>query len=282
MVRPGMKASVGDACLLLWRASDPGTWCPPALEALGKERVHMALASLTNACRRFVAAMMVVGTAAGLSALAAGPVNAQETTLVASVSPELLSGYVSSQQTAVLSQDITFQPEKWTLPEAPTVSDEMLSAYVAKGYTKTEDKVARTQRERLCLAQAIYHESRGEPESGQWAVANVILNRVVSKRYPNSICGVVFQNAHTTSCQFSFACDGRSDMGGNGNRIVRESWVKANVMALAAYQRFQEGKRPDTLPGTTLYFHTLNVSPGWAQVFKRVATIGNHIFYSPL
>ncbi len=202
---------------------------------------------------------------------------------VATLTPELLSSYVAHQTAARLQQDITFKPEQWLAPQAPTVNPEMLSAYAATKFVPTAKRVADAQKERLCLAQAIYHEARGEPEKGQWAVANVILNRVVSKRYPSSICGVVFQNANGPKfrCQFSFACDGRSDMGGNGNRIVRESWVRANVIALAAFKQFQAGQRPDAVPANVLYYHTLNVSPHWAQSFRQVSQIGSHIFYSP-
>lgn len=202
---------------------------------------------------------------------------------VAAITPELLSNYVANQANAKLSQDITFQPEMWGAPPAPSVDMEMLNAYAATKFVPTGTRVEQAQSERLCLAQALYHEARGESESGQWAVANVILNRVVSKRYPSTICGVVFQNAGGKKyrCQFTFACDGRSDMGGEGNRIVRESWVKANLIAHVAFKRFQAGKRPDALPGSALYYHTKTVSPSWSRSFRAVAEIGSHIFYSP-
>lgn len=214
--------------------------------------------------------------------LATAPAHAQLTPNTAGLTPGLLSGYVAHQPSARLGTDVAFQPAKWAVPQAALNSDN-LSAY-AKGYVPTKQRVAHAQSERTCLAKAIYHEARGESEKGQWAVANIILNRVASRRYPSSICGVVFQNADAGRyrCQFSFACDGKSDSGGNGNRIVRESWVKAHVMALAAYKRFQEGERPDTLPRNALYYHTLNVLPQWASALKPVATIGAHIFYAPL
>jgi len=64
-------------------------------------------------------------------------------------------------------------------------------------------------REQRCLAEAIYFEARSEPEKGQAAVAQVVLNRVQSGLYPSTVCGVVFQNRqHYDACQFSFACDG--------------------------------------------------------------------------
>ena len=81
--------------------------------------------------------------------------------------------------------------------------------------------------EKNCLARAIYFEARSEPEAGQIAVANVILNRVKSKRYPDSICGVVYDGAHRlNSCQFSFACDGKKDAPKSAKQ-----WSKAKKLA---------------------------------------------------
>lgn len=231
-----------------------------------------------------------VSLAAGiLAVLALGvPASAQSAPIL---STELVYAYAALGPVSGLrpSTDITFKPEKWVAPDeivasvTPALNDEVLSKYVKSKFVPTHKKLDNARRERLCLAQAIYHEARGEPVKGQWAVANVVLNRVASKRYPSTICGVVFQNADKGKyrCQFSFACDGRSDMGGNGNRIVRESWVRANVMALAAYKQFQKGHRPQTLPATALYYHTLNVSPNWSNSFQPVAAIGSHIFYAP-
>lgn len=239
----------------------------------------MALGQQANAIggfvRRTVCQLIILFAAVTMSGVAL----AQELT------SELLSNYVADHMSARLNEDITFQPSKWLEPEPvePSVDAQMLSAYATTQYVPTRDRVADMQQERLCLAQAIYHEARGEPEQGQWAVANVILNRVDSHRYPSTICGVVFQNAHKGKfkCQFTFACDGRSDMGGDGNRIVRESWVRSNIIAHAALTEFQAGRRPDALPGSALYYHTRSVAPDWSKVFTPVATIGSHIFYSP-
>jgi spore germination cell wall hydrolase CwlJ-like protein len=132
--------------------------------------------------------------------------------------------------------------------------------------------------EQLCLTQAIYHEARGESVDGQWAVANIIINRAMSGRYPNTLCGVVFQNADRGRyrCQFTFACDGRSDMG-----TERTAWNRAADIARTAYSEFAHGDRPDVLPASALYYHTRAVSPSWSRSFRRVAAIGSHIFYSP-
>ncbi len=200
---------------------------------------------------------------------------------VASVDPQMISGYAPGHFRLTDAVD-PMRPESWLTLKKPALNADMLASYVKTSYKPTDERIDEAQKERLCLAQAVYHEARGEPEAGQWAVAEVILNRVASSRYPSSVCGVVFQNASRhNACQFSFACDGRSDMGGKGNRIVRESWVKANLIAMAAYQRFQKGKTIDVLPDTALYYHTPSVSPKWSQVYRRVAAIGDHIFYAP-
>lgn len=165
--------------------------------------------------------------------------------------------------------------------EAPVLTAALLDQYVAQSsYMSTDERKELAANEVHCLAQAIYHEARGEPESGQWAVASVILNRVESRAYPDTVCTVVFQNAHLPNrCQFSFACDGRPDEGGRGNVIDRESWVKSNLIAQIAYRNFLEGNHHEDGLTTAMHFHTTNILPSWASAYAEVASIGNHIFY---
>ncbi len=162
--------------------------------------------------------------------------------------------------------------------DQPVLNGDMLSVYAAKKFMPTVKKVQLSNAEKLCLTQAIYHEARGESETGQWAVANVIINRAMSHKFPTTLCGVVFQNADQGfhHCQFTFACDGKSDMG-----TERAAWPRATRMASVAYSEFKQGDSPGVLPNSALYYHTVSVSPGWSNKFKRVATIGAHEFYSP-
>lgn len=128
---------------------------------------------------------------------------------------------------------------------------------------------ARTE-EWYCLSEALYFEARGESQAGQIAVAEVILNRVDAKIYPNTICGVIRQGQHRrNACQFSYNCDGRSNHIGNKRvfeRLGKLAWV------------MMEGK-PRTLTGDALYYHNTSVSPRWSRKFVRTARIGDHIFY---
>src|SRR5690554_2810632 len=161
------------------------------------------------------------------------------------------------------------------------LTPELVASYVASpDFRLTEERKAFAASEVYCLGQAVYHESRGEPDQGQWAVASVILNRVESRQYPDTVCDVVFQNAHLPNrCQFSFACDGRPDEGGRGNVIDRESWVKSNLIAQIAYRNFLEGNHHEDGLTTAMHFHTTNILPSWASAYAEVASIGNHIFY---
>jgi spore germination cell wall hydrolase CwlJ-like protein len=114
-----------------------------------------------------------------------------------------------------------------------------------------------------CLAGAIYFESKGEPLAGQLAVAEVIINRTKSGRYPKTLCGVVKQPS-----QFSFVRGGRIPA------IPRNSphWRKAVAIAHIAQNDLADSPVP-----TALSFHATYVSPRWKM--KRIATVGNHVFY---
>lgn len=123
-----------------------------------------------------------------------------------------------------------------------------------------------------CLATAIYHEARGESLRGQFAVAEVILNRVDSRKFPNSICGVVYQGAQAGrygGCQFSFACDGNSEAMPNRNAALIAQRI-AKVMAGGGTRALTQGAK---------YFHTTAVSPSWAKRFTQTTHIGAHLFY---
>jgi hypothetical protein len=119
-----------------------------------------------------------------------------------------------------------------------------------------------------CLANAIYHEARGETIRGQFAVAEVILNRTESPNYPTTVCRVVHQGGKK-GCQFSFTCDGKSD------RVSeRTAWARAGKIARLALDG-----APRLLTNGAIYFHTVRVRPRWMHRYDRTAAIGSHLFY---
>ncbi len=126
------------------------------------------------------------------------------------------------------------------------------------------------ERERRCLAVAIYFEARGEPERGQVAVGQVIMNRVRSPLFPETICGVVYQGHLKPGCQFSFTCDGKTDTPRNDAQ-----WSQAQSLA----RKITRGELWLPEVGYSTFYHANYVSPGWAGRMNKIDRIGRHIFY---
>ncbi len=121
-----------------------------------------------------------------------------------------------------------------------------------------------------CLTEALYFEARGESVKGQFAVAEVIMNRVDHARFPNTVCGVVNQGTgRKYQCQFTYTCDGRAE-------VVNEPKAYENVGKVA--KAMIEGA-PRTLTKGATHYHTTAVRPSWAKRFQRTANIGVHRFY---
>ena len=124
-----------------------------------------------------------------------------------------------------------------------------------------------------CLAENIYFEARGVPLKGQYAVAEVTLNRTQARNFPRTICGVVHETRWDPSrrrfvADFSWTeLDTLSPENGS-------AWKEAMSVATAEYDDLHE----PVVPGA-LYYHSTSVHPGWSRTRKVVATIGNHIFY---
>jgi spore germination cell wall hydrolase CwlJ-like protein len=154
-----------------------------------------------------------------------------------------------------------------------------------KGEVTGEDQRPKTPAERLaldakargraekCLAEAVYFEARGEKVRGQIAVAQVVMNRVFSGFYPNSVCGVVYQNKHRhLACQFTFACDGTPD-------VIEEPdmWDRAKRIAKAML----DGQLwlPEVAKST--HYHAYWVHPSWVHEMKKMYKYGVHTFYRP-
>jgi len=118
-------------------------------------------------------------------------------------------------------------------------------------------------RELECLATGIYFESKGEPLKGQLAVGQVIANRAASGRFPSTYCGVLFQRG-----QFSFI---------HGRSLPHVAHSKTQWQTAVAIAKIVDQDLKDSVVGNALFFHARYVSPGWH--LKRVASIGNHIFF---
>lgn len=121
-----------------------------------------------------------------------------------------------------------------------------------------------------CLAEALYFEARGETIRGMFAVGEVILNRVDSDAYPDTLCGVINQGTgRRYACQFTYTCDGNPE-------VISEPRAWERVGKVAAI--LIEGA-PRALTGGATHYHTKAVSPSWAKRFPRTAAIGSHYFY---
>lgn len=121
-----------------------------------------------------------------------------------------------------------------------------------------------------CLAEALYFEARGESVRGMFGVAEVILNRVDDRRYPDSVCGVVNQGTgERYRCQFTYTCDGRPE-------VIHEPKAYRLVGKVA---KLMIDGAPRTLTKGATHYHTKAVNPNWARVFPKTTAIGYHLFY---
>jgi spore germination cell wall hydrolase CwlJ-like protein len=212
----------------------------------------------------------VVGYAAAMLVAVLGtPSLAWEFNTPPVISPELsvpaappqgalpLPAYPEPVQAATSGAAPTAPAEAAAQPAAP-VRRTLADLVGIHADTKTDDA------EHECLANAVYFESKGEPLQGQLGVAEVVLNRARSGRFPTSLCGVVKQRG-----QFSFVRGGRLPA------VSRSSpaWKKAVAVARVAMQDLA-----DSPADRALFFHATRVKPGWRGL-KRIVTVGNHIFY---
>ena len=121
-----------------------------------------------------------------------------------------------------------------------------------------------------CLAEALYFEARGETVRGQFAVAEVIMNRVESARFPETVCGVVNQGTgQRYQCQFTYTCDGLAERIHEPRAFDRVAKVARAVL---------DDRAPELTDGAT-HYHTTSVRPRWSRIYTRTARIGKHIFY---
>jgi spore germination cell wall hydrolase CwlJ-like protein len=182
-------------------------------------------------------------------------------------------------------------PDMKTLASLPPGADAAKAtasgeSIAPKGEVNTDDQRTKTPAERLglndeksrvreekCLAEAIYFEARGEAVRGQIAVAQVVMNRAFSGKYPTTVCGVVYQNKHRhLACQFTFACDNNPD-------VIREPdmWDRARKIAKAML----DGQIWLPEVGKSTHYHAYYVHPSWVSEMTKLYKFGVHTFYRP-
>ena len=170
--------------------------------------------------------------------------------------------------------------------DGPVRAGEMGESVAPKGEVNSDNQRAKTPAERLglfdeksraksekCLAEAVYFEARGEAVRGQIAVAQVVLNRAFSGKYPETVCGVVYQNKHRhLACQFTFACDNNKD-------VIREPdmWERAQKIAKAML----DGQLWLPEVDKSTHYHAYWVRPSWVNEMKKMYKTGVHTFYRP-
>ena len=151
-------------------------------------------------------------------------------------------------------------------------------------FASASDLISPTSEPQLyCLAQNIYYEARSSSRADQMAVSDVVLNRVKDRRYPNTICDVVYQGKQKPSwkdpskmvmvrnmCQFSWYCDGKKDEPPEG-----DTWRNAQMVAYEMYYLYKDANITD---GAT-HYHAFYVKPKWAKKFILKGRVGSHIFY---
>jgi spore germination cell wall hydrolase CwlJ-like protein len=156
-------------------------------------------------------------------------------------------------------------------PKGEVNADSQLGKSPAERMGLTDEKAR--AREEKCLSEVIYFEARGEAVRGQIAVAQVVMNRVFSGKYPNTVCGVVYQNKHRhMACQFTFACDNYAD-------VIREPdmWERAKKISKAML----DGQIWLPEVGKSTHYHAYYVHPSWVHEMTKLWKFGVHTFYRP-
>lgn len=222
----------------------------------------VAFAVLTGAAFAEVTVSTATNPTASLGAEFSSLMNVERATVVALATEELsaIARGPAAPEPPALAAKTAAQPQE-AAPEALSVEYTytwLLAQTAPQGGAEWD-----------CLRKALYFEARGEGLKGQFAVAEVILNRVDSAQYPNSVCAVVGQGG-SGSCQFSYVCDGASD-------TMRERSAVEVAGRIAAVML--NGGSRDLTAGAT-YFHSRAVYPSWANTFTRTASIGAHLFYA--
>ena len=140
------------------------------------------------------------------------------------------------------------------------------------GHDRSQDVRTRTQ-DLNCLAKNVYYEARGEPVDGQYAVAEVTMNRVASKHYPNTVCEVVYQTNFDVIRKRNVSAFSWTELDINAP-VDQEIWKQAWKVAEEVYD-----ERAEPRVKGALFYHSRYIRPRWSKRKRRIAKIGGHIFY---
>lgn len=124
-----------------------------------------------------------------------------------------------------------------------------------------------------CLADNIYYEASGQSSIGKIAIGRVVMNRLSDKRFPSSVCGVIYQKANET-CQFSWTCQEQELRTPVNSSVYKES--KEIAYKLLAFDMFADSFKH------IKFYHNATVDPGWAKKSKAVLKLEDHTFYSEI
>ncbi|WP_291850401.1 cell wall hydrolase [Bradyrhizobium sp.] len=207
-------------------------------------------------------------------------------------SPESIERWRPGEEPVIVLPGTLADPEIKVIAALPADADgparvgRMGESVAPKGEVNSDNQRAKTPAEHLglfdeksrarsekCLADAVYFEARGEAVRGQIAVAQVVLNRAFSGKYPDTVCGVVYQNKHRhLACQFTFACDNNAD-------VVREPdmWDRARKIAKAML----DGQLWLPEVDKSTHYHAYWVRPSWVSEMRKMYKFGVHTFYRP-
>jgi len=217
---------------------------------------------MSFSARAAIIAAVTIAFAAGIGATAPGVARQAETAQPASNNtPEPQQVPTMAEALADLDAPAVSTPAVVQAPVDANDGDD--SDYASLAAAVAAQPLAVDDEELNCLAIGVYYESKGEPLEGQLAVAEVILNRSESGRFPRTVCGVLKQRG-----QFSFVRGGQLPQPSEGSR----AWKTALAVAKVARDDMWDSRVSDAL-----YFHARYVSPGWRRA--RVGSVGNHVFY---
>lgn len=205
----------------------------------------------------FAAVTFCAGALANAATLDANPLALAQDAPVKQLNVSQPQEVPAPQAAAAPQQGAIVQP----LPQ-DQVEEDADYASLSDAVASQEDEASDSDRELTCLATGIYYEAKSEPLAGQLAVADVILNRTTSGRFPKSVCSVIAQPG-----QFAFVRGGKLP-----TPPANAQWRKALAIAQVAKKDLW-----DSPAGDALYFHARYAKGGWGRT--RVATVGNHVFY---